>query len=63
MNGKPKKNNGWGGYRPGAGGKPLEIPTKRVGIRLTEDEHTQLKALGGSKWIRAQLKRERDEKG
>ena len=45
-----------GGTRPGAGRKPSEAPkSKTLNIRLTEAEHKQLLALGGSKWVRDSL--------
>ena len=44
-----------GGARKGAG-RPTSN-THEVTIRLTKDEHEKLKQLGGSKWIRSQLKK------
>lgn len=44
-----------GGARPGAGRKRLE-GAKATTILLTNDLLIQLKRLGGSKWIRAQLR-------
>lgn len=47
-----------GGARPGAGRKSSDGVTGviRVNITLTPAERDKLKALGGSVWIRAQLR-------
>ena len=46
-----------GGARAGAGRKPDAEKKVAVEIRLTEKERAQLRALGGSSWIRQELKR------
>ena len=46
-----------GGARPGAGRKPDPEKKFAVEIRLTERERAQLRALGGSSWVRQELKR------
>ena len=40
---------------PGAGRKPLEGGVIRVNMTLTPAHATQLKALGGSAWVRKML--------
>lgn len=48
------QTNRHGGAREGAG-RPA-LGTKTVGIRLTPEEHAKLKKLGGSDFVREQLK-------
>ena len=50
---RPKKS-GWGGYRPNSGQKPRP-DSKRLEIRLTEEQIKLLRKLGGSKWIQKQI--------
>ena len=49
-----------GGKRPGAG-RP-QAGTKDVRIRLTDEEHKILSAIGGSAWIRDQIKKVKEKK-
>jgi len=51
--GGPRK--GFGGAQPGAGRKPLDDPTKRHVIRLTESQSRMFKELGGSPWLQGYL--------
>ncbi len=51
-----KKHENWGGAREGAGHPKAEKEMFYVRIRLSRDEWDKLKRLGGSKWIRQQLK-------
>ena len=45
-----------GGIRKGAGRKPSPTPrSKTLNIRLTDAEHKQILALGGSSWVRSML--------
>ena len=45
-----------GGKRPDAGRPPATDPrSATLKIRLTQAEHARVMALGGSKWVRAQL--------
>jgi hypothetical protein len=45
-----------GGIRKGAGRKPSPTPrSKTLNIRLTDAEHKQILALGGSAWVRTVL--------
>lgn len=37
--------NTWGGYRPGAGRKPVEEPRKPRAFRLTDKEYAQAKKI------------------
>ena len=53
MRGGPRK--GFGGAQPGAGRKPDPIKTKSVALKLTPDQHTAFKALGGSPWLQGLL--------
>ena len=46
---------GTGGAMPGAGRKPDLVATKAIEIRLTPDQHTMMKALGGSPWLQGLL--------
>ena len=46
-----------GGARPGAGRKPDQEKKIAVEVRLTEKERDLLRALGGSAWLRQELKR------
>ena len=48
-----------GGKRPGAG-RP-QAGTKDVRIRLTEEEHKILSAIGGSAWIRGQIRKVKEK--
>jgi hypothetical protein len=40
---------------PGAGRKPDPVKTKSVALKLTPDQHTMFKALGGSPWLQGLL--------
>lgn len=40
---------------PGAGRKPDAIPTKARLVRLTDDQHQEMRRLGGSAWLQGQL--------
>ena len=40
---------------PGAGRKPNAVPTEPRLVRLTDDQHAMLKALGGSPWLQGLL--------
>lgn len=44
-------SNPHGGKREGAGRPNDAIQRKYVGIRLTEQEHTRFRLLGGTKWV------------
>ena len=46
---------GAGGAMPGAGRKPNPVATKPIEIRLTPDQHTMMKGLGGSPWLQGLL--------
>jgi hypothetical protein len=37
--------NTWGGYRPGAGRKPVEEPRKPRAFRLTDKEYAQARKI------------------
>lgn len=50
------KSSNWGGRREGAGHPKSEKEIFYVRIRLTREEWDKLKRLGGSKWVRQQLK-------
>lgn len=47
-----------GGYRPGSGRRAADGATnvKRVTVTLTEDDHARLRRLGGSPWVRRQIR-------
>lgn len=51
-----KKHENWGGKREGAGHPRAAEELFYVRIRLTRGEWDKLKRLGGSKWVRQQLK-------
>lgn len=53
--------NGWGGKRPGAGRPTNPDKHLRVVVFLTEAERDKFKTLGGSKWLRSQLKIEESQ--
>lgn len=48
-------SNNWGGTRCGAGRKPDATQKIAIKIRLTEEQHEKLRALGGSQWIAKQI--------
>lgn len=50
-----------GGARKGAGRPKLEVPTKYITVRLTEDEHKVFKALGGSDFVRRMINKHKKE--
>lgn len=53
MRGGPRK--GFGGAQPNAGRKPNATPTEPRLVRLTDDQHAMMKALGGSPWLQGLL--------
>lgn len=54
---KASSHDGWGGVRQGAGRKPLgeKALDKMVVIRLTAEQKTFFRTLGGSVWLRQVL--------
>jgi hypothetical protein len=46
-----------GGAREGAGRKKNDEPTIRVQFMLEKDDFIKLRALGGGKWLKRQIKR------
>lgn len=54
-----KKTETRGGYREGAGRKPIyaDQPMKLFTCRLTEDQIAKLNALGGAQWLRERIDR------
>ena len=52
------KPSGRGGAGRGQGRKPIgDEPTIGVTLRMTPDQRDKLSALGGAKWVRAQIDR------
>ncbi len=49
----PVKIDGRGGYRPGAGRKPVGDASSKFQLHLGKAEQEQIRALGGTKWVRA----------